>query len=59
MTADIIFWAHDRFGVMHNPACWRKSRLIKPSDKLFPFTQDAVRYNSKLIAYPIAVKPCL
>ncbi len=28
---DIIFWAHDRFGVMHNPACWRKSRLIKPS----------------------------
>lgn len=25
-------------------------------DKLYPFTWDAVRYNGKLIAYPIAVE---
>ncbi|XNM48250.1 hypothetical protein ACLK17_25750 [Escherichia coli] len=28
----------------------------KAFDKLYPFTWDAVRYNGKLIAYPIAVE---
>ncbi len=37
-------------------ACWRKSPRTKRSrQKLYPFT-DAVRYNGKLIAYPIAVE---
>ena len=41
---------------MHNPACWRKSRLIKPSGTNCSRSRDAVRYNGKLIAYPIAVE---
>src|SRR5476649_1315535 len=54
---DIIFWAHDRFGG------YAQSGLLAEvtpdqafQDKLFPFTWDAVRYNGKLIAYPIAVE---
>ncbi len=40
-----------------NLACWLKSPRTKRSeDKLYPFTRDAVRYNGKLIAYPIAVE---
>ncbi len=37
-------------------ACWRKSPRQSVPDKLYPFTWDAVRYNGKLIAYPIAVE---
>ncbi|MDB6369102.1 maltose/maltodextrin ABC transporter substrate-binding protein MalE [Photorhabdus bodei] len=54
---DIIFWAHDRFGG------YAQSGLVTeitpdPSfkDKLFPFTWDAVRYDGKLVGYPIAVE---
>nr|4WVH_A Chain A, Maltose-binding periplasmic protein,Signal peptidase IB [synthetic construct]4WVI_A Chain A, Maltose-binding periplasmic protein,Signal peptidase IB [synthetic construct]4WVJ_A Chain A, Maltose-binding periplasmic protein,Signal peptidase IB [synthetic construct] len=54
---DIIFWAHDRFG---GYACSGLLAEITPDkafqDKLYPFTWDAVRYNGKLIAYPIAVE---
>lgn len=32
---DIIFWAHDRFGVMRSLACWLKSILLKPSKRSF------------------------
>ncbi|WP_413721968.1 maltose/maltodextrin ABC transporter substrate-binding protein MalE [Sodalis sp. RH24] len=54
---DIILWAHDRFGG------YAQSGLLAEvapdqafQDKLFPFTWDAVRYNGKLIGYPIAVE---
>ncbi|XNM89275.1 extracellular solute-binding protein [Escherichia coli] len=55
---DIIFWAHDRFGG------YARSGLLAEDHpgqsvsrtKLYPFTWDAVRYNGKLIAYPIAVE---
>lgn len=53
---DIIFWAHDRFGG------YAQSGLLAEitPDKAFGTScirlQDAVRYNGKLIAYPIAVE---
>lgn len=54
---DIIFWAHDRFGG------YAQSGLlaaISPDanfqQKIFPFTWDAVRFNGKLIGYPISVE---
>ncbi|MCC8375280.1 MULTISPECIES: maltose/maltodextrin ABC transporter substrate-binding protein MalE [Photorhabdus] len=54
---DIIFWAHDRFGG------YAQSGLVTEitpdqsfKDKLFPFTWDAVRYDGKLVGYPIAVE---
>ncbi|RAW94323.1 MULTISPECIES: maltose/maltodextrin ABC transporter substrate-binding protein MalE [unclassified Photorhabdus] len=54
---DIIFWAHDRFGG------YAQSGLVAEitpdqnfKDKLFPFTWDAVRYDGKLVGYPIAVE---
>ncbi|NDL63825.1 maltose/maltodextrin ABC transporter substrate-binding protein MalE [Acerihabitans arboris] len=54
---DIILWAHDRFGG------YAQSGLLAEvtpdqafQDKLFPFTWDAVRYDGKLIGYPIAVE---
>nr|6SJV_A Chain A, Maltodextrin-binding protein,Protein E6,Ubiquitin-protein ligase E3A [synthetic construct] len=54
---DIIFWAHDRFGGYAQSGLLAE---ITPAaafqDKLYPFTWDAVRYNGKLIAYPIAVE---
>lgn len=54
---DIIFWAHDRFGGYAQSGLLTE---ITPDqafqDKLYPFTWDAVRYNGKLIAYPIAVE---
>lgn len=54
---DIIFWAHDRFGGYAQSGLLTE---INPDqafqDKLYPFTWDAVRYNGKLIAYPIAVE---
>ncbi|WP_407204988.1 extracellular solute-binding protein [Citrobacter freundii] len=53
---DIIFWAHDRFGG------YAQSGLLAEitPDKAFQTNSirspDAVRYNGKLIAYPIAVE---
>ncbi|WP_407254502.1 extracellular solute-binding protein [Escherichia coli] len=53
---DIIFWAHDRFGG------YAQSGLLAEitPDKAFQTScirlRDAVRYNGKLIAYPIAVE---
>ncbi len=37
-------------------ACWLKSRLTKRSGTNSIRSRDAVRYNGKLIAYPIAVE---
>ncbi|WP_063860998.1 maltose/maltodextrin ABC transporter substrate-binding protein MalE, partial [Enterobacter asburiae] len=54
---DIIFWAHDRFGGYAQSGLLAEVTPDKAfQDKLFPFTWDAVRYNGKLIAYPIAVE---
>lgn len=54
---DIIFWAHDRFGGYAQSGLLAE---INPSkafqEKLYPFTWDAVRFNGKLIGYPIAVE---
>ncbi|MDC9598170.1 maltose/maltodextrin ABC transporter substrate-binding protein MalE [Xenorhabdus anantnagensis] len=54
---DIIFWAHDRFG---GYALSGLVAEITPDksfiDKLFPFTWDAVRYDGKLVGYPVAVE---
>lgn len=54
---DIIFWAHDRFGG------YAQSGLLADvspdsafQEKIFPFTWDAVRFNGKLIGYPISVE---
>ena len=54
---DIVFWAHDRFGG------YAKSGLlaeIKPSkelqDKIIDFTWDAVKYDGKIVGYPVAVE---
>lgn len=53
---DIIFWAHDRFGG------YAQSGLLAEitPDKAFGTnsirSRDAVRYNGKLIAYPVAVE---
>lgn len=54
---DIIFWAHDRFGGYAQSGLLAEITPDKAfQDKLYPFTWDAVRYNGKLIAYPIAVE---
>ncbi|ENC3010970.1 maltose/maltodextrin ABC transporter substrate-binding protein MalE [Escherichia albertii] len=54
---DIIFWAHDRFGGYAQSGLLAEITPDKSfQDKLYPFTWDAVRYNGKLIAYPIAVE---
>nr|VUD27860.1 maltose ABC transporter periplasmic protein [Salmonella sp. NCTC 7297] len=54
---DIIFWAHDRFGGYAQSVCWRKLPRIKRSrTNSIRSHWDAVRYNGKLIAYPIAVE---
>ncbi len=54
---DIILWAHDRFGGYAQSGLLAEVTPDKAfQDKLFPFTWDAVRYNGKLIAYPIAVE---
>ncbi|MGF7226814.1 maltose/maltodextrin ABC transporter substrate-binding protein MalE [Pantoea agglomerans] len=55
--ADIIFWAHDRFGGYAQSGLLAE---ITPDasfrEKLFPFTWDAVRFDGKLIGYPISVE---
>ena len=54
---DIIFWAHDRFGGYAQSGLLAEITPDKAfQDKLYPFTWDAVRYNGKLIAYPVAVE---
>ena len=54
---DIIFWAHDRFGGYAQSGLLAEVTPDKAfQDKLYPFTWDAVHYNGKLIAYPIAVE---
>ncbi|WP_413735868.1 maltose/maltodextrin ABC transporter substrate-binding protein MalE [Sodalis sp. RH21] len=54
---DIILWAHDRFGGYAQSGLLAQVTPDKAfQEKLFPFTWDAVRYNGKLIGYPIAVE---
>lgn len=54
---DIIFWAHDRFGGYAQSGLLAEITPDKAfQDKLYPFTWDAVRFNGKLIAYPVAVE---
>ncbi len=54
---DIIFWAHDRFGGYAQSGLLAEISPDKNvQDKLFPFTWDAVRYNGKLIGYPVSVE---
>ncbi|WP_336777666.1 maltose/maltodextrin ABC transporter substrate-binding protein MalE [Pantoea sp. USHLN256] len=54
---DIIFWAHDRFGGYAQSGLLAE---ISPDanfqQKILPFTWDAVRFNGKLIGYPISVE---
>ena len=54
---DIFMWAHDRFGGYAQSGLLTEvhpSKALK--DKMFPFTWDAVRFNGKLIGYPVAVE---
>ncbi|AHK18910.1 maltose/maltodextrin ABC transporter substrate-binding protein MalE [Yersinia similis] len=54
---DIIFWAHDRFGGYAQSGLLAELNPSKAfQEKLFPFTWDAVRFNGKLIGYPVAVE---
>ena len=54
---DIVFWAHDRFGGYAQSGLLTEVHPSKElKDKMFPFTWDAVRFNGKLIGYPVAVE---
>ncbi|MCQ8230211.1 maltose/maltodextrin ABC transporter substrate-binding protein MalE [Pantoea trifolii] len=54
---DIIFWAHDRFGGYAQSGLLAEiSPDARFQEKIFPFTWDAVRFNGKLIGYPISVE---
>ncbi|MBP2169310.1 maltose/maltodextrin transport system substrate-binding protein [Erwinia toletana] len=54
---DIIFWAHDRFGGYAQSGLLAEVNPDKAlQDKIYPFTWDAVRFNNKLIGYPVAVE---
>ncbi|MCU5772640.1 maltose/maltodextrin ABC transporter substrate-binding protein MalE [Erwiniaceae bacterium BAC15a-03b] len=54
---DIIFWAHDRFGGYAQSGLLAEVTPDKAlQDKIYPFTWDAVRFNNKLIGYPVAVE---
>lgn len=54
---DIILWAHDRFGGYAQSGLLAEVTPDKAfQDKLYPFTWDAVRFNGKLIGYPIAAE---
>ncbi|WP_313689686.1 MULTISPECIES: maltose/maltodextrin ABC transporter substrate-binding protein MalE [unclassified Pantoea] len=54
---DIIFWAHDRFGGYAESGLLAEISPDKNfQEKIFPFTWDAVRFNGKLIGYPISVE---
>lgn len=54
---DIIFWAHDRFGGYAESGLLAEVSPDKSfQEKIFPFTWDAVRFNGKLIGYPVSVE---
>lgn len=54
---DIIFWAHDRFGGYAQSGLLAEiSPDVRFQEKIFPFTWNAVRFNGKLIGYPISVE---
>lgn len=53
---DIIFWAHDRFGGYAQSGLLAEITRTKRSGTNSIRSRDAVRYNGKLIAYPIAVE---
>ncbi|WP_407222332.1 extracellular solute-binding protein [Escherichia coli] len=53
---DIIFWAHDRFGGYAQSGLLAEITPTKRSGTSCIRLPDAVRYNGKLIAYPIAVE---
>ncbi|WP_407221428.1 extracellular solute-binding protein [Escherichia coli] len=53
---DIIFWAHDRFGGYAQSGLLAEITPTKRSGQAVSVYPDAVRYNGKLIAYPIAVE---
>ncbi|TQI95436.1 maltooligosaccharide-binding protein [Serratia fonticola] len=54
---DIIFWAHDRFGGYAQSGLLAEIHPSKAfQEKIYPFTWDAVRFDGKLIGYPIAVE---
>lgn len=54
---DIVFWAHDRFGGYAESGLLAE---IKPSKEIkegiVDFAWDAVKYDGKLIGYPVAVE---
>lgn len=54
---DIVFWAHDRFGGYAEAGLLAE---IKPSKQMkegiVDFAWDAVKYDGKLIGYPVAVE---
>ena len=54
---DIVFWAHDRFGGYAQSGLLAE---VTPSQKvkesIVDLAWDAVKYNGKLIGYPIAVE---
>ncbi len=54
---DIVFWAHDRFGGYAEAGLLVE---IEPSqnikDGIVDFAWDAVRYDGKIIGYPIAIE---
>lgn len=54
---DIIFWAHDRFGGYAQSGLLAEISPDKTlQEKIYPFTWEAVRFNGKLIGYPVAVE---
>ena len=53
---DIIFWAHDRFGGYAQSGLLAEVTPDKAFQTNCSRSRDAVRYNGKLIAYPIAVE---
>lgn len=54
---DIIFWAHDRFGGYAQAGLLSELTPSKEfKDKFVDFAWDAVTYNGKTIAYPVAIE---
>ncbi|WP_407254563.1 extracellular solute-binding protein [Escherichia coli] len=51
-----MFWAHDRFGGYAQSGLLAEITPTKRSGQAVSVYPDAVRYNGKLIAYPIAVE---
>ena len=53
---DIIFWAHDRFGGYAQSGLLAEIHPSKAFRTSCSCSRDAVRYDGKLIGYPIAVE---